>query len=110
MRVKTTSLHGKSRAVLGDHNAISDISGFKFKASEMRKMEGVDKDLLVHWTEWNPEHPQLHIIPRIDDQTVINVRENPADIFAETSSGDYLLQNGDTLLFNASAPLEVSFN
>ena len=45
MRRRGGKLYGGTRADLGDHNAISDISGFKFKASEMRKMEGVDKDL-----------------------------------------------------------------
>ncbi len=76
---------GRNRAILGEHNVISDISGFKFKASEMRKMEGVDRDLLVHWTEWNPEQPQLHIESRPDDTSVENVRLRGTDKFFATT-------------------------
>lgn len=47
----------------GTHNAISDLSGQKYKRSDMRltwdnKLVGVD--------EWEEKHPQLIIRPRID--------------------------------------------
>ncbi len=99
-----------NNAILGDHNMISDITGFKYKASEMRRMEGLDEGLWCHSSEWNPESPQLHIRAREDDQTVAITRPRPTDIFESNSSGDYLLQNGDTFIFNSSIPLEVSFN
>ena len=102
--------HGHNRAILGEHNVISDISGFKHKASEMRKMEGVDRDLLVHWTEWNPEHPQLHIEGRTDDISVPNVRVRPQDKFADTVDGDYLFQDGDEYFFNDSLQNPFGFN
>jgi hypothetical protein len=34
---------------LGDHWVISDISGFKFPASEMKKLSGEQKDLLCQF-------------------------------------------------------------
>lgn len=103
-------IRSRGRAVLGDHNAIDDITGFKYKASEMRKMEGVDKGLLVHSSDWNPEQPQLHLIVKPDDMSIVNARPRQTDVFAENASGDYLLQNGDIFIFNSSIPLEVSFN
>ena len=90
-----------NRLDLGDHNAISDISGFKHKASEMRRMEGVDKGLLVHYSEWNPEQPQLHIIPRQDDMSIVDARPRQTDVFVDDASGDYLLQNDDIFIFNS---------
>jgi len=49
----------KNRYVRGDHNAISDISGQKFKRSEMSFNW---KGQLVHTaTEFEPKHPQLTI-------------------------------------------------
>jgi hypothetical protein len=105
-----TRVNTNNRAVLGDHNAISDLSGFKFKASEMRLMEGIDKNLLVHFSEWNPENPQLHIRGRSDDTSVTNARPRTTDIFDTNASGDYLLQNEDNLEFNMAVPNEASFN
>lgn len=44
----------------GNHNVISDYSGFKFKRSEMRyTWDGK----LVHKSEWEPKQPQLDIRP-----------------------------------------------
>ena len=80
---------------MGDHNVISDISGFKHKASEMRLLEGEQRGLLVHQSEWNPEHPQLHIRSREDRQNVTNVRVRTPDTFttefSETSLSNMLL-------------------
>lgn len=103
-------MRSRGRAILGDHNAISDITGFKYKASEMRKMDGVDKGLLVHSSEWNPEQPQLHLTVKSDDMSITNARPRQTDVFADNASGDYLLQNGDLFIFNSSISFEVSFN
>ena len=52
----------KNKFVAGDHNAISDISGQKFKRSEMVFNW---KGQLVHrLTEFEPKHPQLTIRSR----------------------------------------------
>lgn len=74
----------------GDHWVISDISGFKFPSSEMKKLTGEQSGLLVHISEWNPAHPQLKIRARQDDQSVINVRLRPADSFPDQITQDDL--------------------
>lgn len=54
----------RNRFVKGDHNVISDISGQKFKRSEMRFNW---KGQLVHAaTEWEPKHPQIDIRGRTE--------------------------------------------
>jgi hypothetical protein len=80
----------KGRLKLGDHWVISDISGFKFPASEMMKLTGEQAGLLVHKSEWNPAHPQLKIRAREDDQSVTNVRLRPVDEFPEQITQDDL--------------------
>ena len=69
----------------GDNNVIDDITGFKHKASEMRKLQGEQKGLLTHKDNWNPEHPQLRIKPRPDNQTVRNVRLRQDENFITTA-------------------------
>jgi len=80
----------KKNLKLGDHWVISDISGFKFPASEMKKLTGEQAGLLVHFSEWNPAHPQLKIRARQDDQSVTNVRLRPADSFPDQITQDDL--------------------
>lgn len=80
----------RGKLKLGDHWVISDISGFKFPASEMRKLTGEQAGLLCHQSEWNPAHPQLKIHAREDDQSVKNVRLRPADSFPEQITQDDL--------------------
>ena len=75
---------------LGDHWAISDISGFKFPASEMKKLTGEQAGLLVHKSEWNPAHPQLKLRGREDDQSVTNVRLRSVDEFPAATTQDDL--------------------
>tara|TARA_R110000822_G_scaffold66315_2_gene162039 strand:- start:966 stop:1208 length:243 start_codon:yes stop_codon:yes gene_type:complete len=74
----------------GDHWVISDISGFKFPASEMKKLTGEQSGLLVHKSEWNPAHPQLKIRARKDDQSVTNVRLRTVDEFPAATTQDNL--------------------
>jgi len=74
----------------GDHWVISDISGFKFPASEMKKLTGEQAGLLVHKSEWNPSNPQLNIKSREDDQSVNNIRLQPADEFPAQITQDDL--------------------
>ena len=80
----------KGRLILGDHWAISDISGFKFPASEMKKLTGEQAGLLVHISEWNLGHPQLKIKSREDNQNVNNVRLRPDDQFPDPITQDDL--------------------
>lgn len=82
--------NNRNRLVLGDHNVISDISGFKHKASEMRRLSGTQKGMLVHKSEWNPTHPQLRIRAREDKQAVQNVRVRPSDKFEDPPTADEL--------------------
>lgn len=80
----------RNKLRLGDHLVISDISGFKHLASEMRKLTGEQAGLIVHKSEWNPEHPQLHIKGREDKQQVSPVRVRPADNFPDQITQDDL--------------------
>ena len=80
----------RNKFTLGDHWAISDISGFKFPASEMRKLTGEQEGLLCHVSEWNPAHPQLKIKARKDDQQVGNVRLRQPDEFPPATTQDDL--------------------
>ena len=82
--------HKRNKIKLGDHWAISDISGFKFPASEMKRLTGEQAGLLVHVSEWNPAHPQLKIKAREDDQSVTNVRLRPPDEFPTPPTQDDL--------------------
>jgi len=80
----------KGKLKLGDHWAISDISGFKFPSSEMKRLTGEQAGLLVHISEWNPAHPQLKIKAREDDQSVTNVRLRAPDEFPPPTTQDDL--------------------
>ena len=80
----------KGKLRLGDHWAISDISGFKFPASEMKKLTGEQAGLLCHFSEWNPAHPQLKIKARKDEQSVKNVRLRTVDEFPAQITQDDL--------------------
>ena len=84
------SRHSRRKLNLGDHWVIADISGFKFPASEMKKLTGEQAGLLVHFSEWNPEHPQLKIRSRMDDHSVKNVRLRPNDEFPDQITQDDL--------------------
>lgn len=68
----------------GDHNVIDDITGFKHKSSQMRKLSGEQKGLLTHHLNWNPAHPQLKIRSRTDNQNVRDVRLRQEDNFITT--------------------------
>ena len=60
----------RNRFVPGDHNVISDISGQKFKRSEMRFNW---KGQLVHTaTEFEEKHPQIDIRGRTEHIAIIN--------------------------------------
>jgi len=60
----------KEKAILGDYNMTSDRNGRVYKRSEMRK-EWTGN--WVHKSEWEPKHPQLVIIPRVE-----KIAEQPA--------------------------------
>lgn len=67
----------KSRFIAGDHNVISDISGQKFKRSEMVFNW---KNQLVHRiTEFEEKHPQLTIRPKRDKIAVADTRTQGDD-------------------------------
>jgi hypothetical protein len=74
----------KNRYVKGQHNLIDDLTGFKIKSGDARKLEGDQKGLITHYKNWNPEQPQLRIRSKTDKQTVTNVRERQTDNFITT--------------------------
>ncbi len=75
---------------LGDSNCIDDITGFKHKRSEMKKLSGEQKGLLTHKRNWNPAHPQLKIRARTDKIAVEDTRVRPTDDFSDPPSQDDL--------------------
>ncbi len=70
-----------NQAISGEHNVIDDISGFKFKSSEMRKLDGDQKGLITQGRDWNTPQPQLTLRPRKEDTSVRNARLRGADVF-----------------------------
>lgn len=75
----------RNRYKRGEHNVIDDITGFKHKSGEMRKLSGEQKGLLTHHLNWNPAHPQLKIRPRVDNQNVKDVRLRQDENFITTA-------------------------
>src|SRR3990167_10513331 len=62
----------------GDWNAICDVCGFKFKASQLRKRwDG----LMVCDIDWESRHPQELIRPIPDDPKLPWTRPEPTDRF-----------------------------
>jgi len=66
----------------GDHNAICDRDGGKYKASEMRKEWN---GLIVHKSNFEPRHPQDFVRGRKDDQSVAWTRSEGTDVETDTS-------------------------
>lgn len=67
----------------GDWNAICDVCGFKFKASQLRRRwDG----FMVCEKDWEPRHPQDFVRGTKDDQSVAFTRPEPTDTFL--SPGD----------------------
>lgn len=67
----------RERYIAGDWNAISDLSGQKFKRSEMRLTW--DNKLVKAIGEWDPKQPQLTLRPRRDDIAVTITRTRGPD-------------------------------
>ncbi len=60
----------------GDWNAICDVCGFKFKASQLRKRwDG----MRVCQADWEPRHPQDSLKGRPDRQSVAWTRPEAED-------------------------------
>ena len=70
----------KTRAILGEHNVTSDISGRVFKASEMRKTWN---NLVVHYSEYDPKHPQLELRARKEQISVRDARPEGPQYFPD---------------------------
>jgi len=84
---------------LGDYNAISDRSGKKFKASEMRLQWN---GLYVHYTEYEERHPQEFLKGREDKQNVPWTRpDSNADTNTTTVDGKTLFT------LNCSPPVSI---
>lgn len=63
---------------IGDHWMISDRSGHKFRASEMRQMWNGH---WVHHTEWEPRHPMDMMKAPRPEKPVRITRPRPTDTF-----------------------------
>lgn len=73
----------KDQYIPGDHNAISDFSGQKYKRSDMRLTWD---NKLVGKDEWEEKHPQLIIRPRVDRPAIKNqtrVENSPTNLLDE---------------------------
>lgn len=78
-------LRSRNEFIMGAHNVISDISGQKFKSTEMRMTwDG----FLVHQSEWYPRHPQLDIRGRDEQIAVSPTRPRQPDKFFVPTADD----------------------
>ncbi len=64
----------QNHLILGDYNAICDVCGLKFKASDLR-------GLMVCKNDYEQRHPQDFLRVRSDDPSVPWARPEPEDIF-----------------------------
>jgi hypothetical protein len=55
---------------LGDWNALCDVCGMKFKASDLREQWDGDKRLMVCKDDWEPRHPSEFFRPPKADISV----------------------------------------
>lgn len=86
------SRRGRNRnyLVLGDNNVISDLSGFKYKASEMRELGGIHEGLVCHESEYEEPQPQLEVEGREDDTSVSLLRPRQPDVFVNNEDPSIL--------------------
>lgn len=71
---------------LGNHNAICDVCGFKFKGNELRKRWD---NLMVCESDYEERHPQDLIKGIIDKQTPPYIRDMPETLnFTEETTTD----------------------
>lgn len=72
----------------GDYNALCDVCGFKFKASELKKRwDGV----MVCEADWEPRQPQDFVRGVKDQRALPFTRPEPADTFVDP--GDVVATN-----------------
>lgn len=66
----------------GDNYVICEMSGFKIRRSDSRKMWN---GLVVHKRFWEPRHPLDMIRSKSDKQSVPDPRPEPEDVFVGTN-------------------------
>lgn len=94
---------------IGDHWGISDLSGRKFRMSEMvRQWNG----LLVHQSEWEPRHPQELVRNYPREKPVRVSKPRPLDTFIGplTAELSVAAQAGATLLVLDSAERMAAYD
>lgn len=79
----------RNKLILGDHNVIDDLNGFKKKRSECRLRWD---NVLVPIEDWEPRHPQDFLRARRDRQKVNNPRPELANSFRPDAGN--LVSNG----------------
>lgn len=77
----------KLRYSHGDWNAICDVCGFQYKASELiKRWDG----LMVCAADWEPRQPQDHVrIPRTEKNNLPFISPRPAYTFIDPGTVDY---------------------
>tara|TARA_R110000782_G_scaffold270453_1_gene371282 strand:+ start:1143 stop:1403 length:261 start_codon:yes stop_codon:yes gene_type:complete len=71
-----------SKNYLADSNwVLSDISGFKYPASECVYGAPPENGLVMHYTEYSAYNPQYQISPHPDDTTVAMNRPRQVQVF-----------------------------
>lgn len=73
---------------LGDYNAICDVCGFKFKASDLREQWDGEKKSMVCRDDWEPRHPSDYFEPPKEDTSVPWARPDSAEAGGTTYSGE----------------------
>ena len=74
----------------GDYNAICDVCGLKYKASELRKRwDGA----MVCQEDWEPRHPQEFIRAIKETSTLPFTRTEATDTFISVGDVDSLALN-----------------
>lgn len=80
--------HDQNSLVLGDWNAICDVCGFKYKASELKEQWDGDKLLMVCQDDWEPRHPMDYFEAPGDDSSVDWNRQDSAEAGGTNYAGD----------------------
>lgn len=81
----------------GDHNAICDVCGFKFKASQLRKRWD---NFMVCAADWEPRHSLDFLRVRSPNPPPKWTRPEPTDVFISVTYAD----NGSTVPSGTYSP------
>lgn len=94
----------QNRLIVGDHNAICDVCGWKYKASDLRKRwDGY----MVCDKDWEPRHPQ-DFLRAVQDQAPLPwTRPQPTDTFVQVNFDFLMKEDGFALSQEDSSHIYV---